>query len=186
MPFPPGAIAQLISPLVGSTRKSVSSILRWSRRWYRTLYYRNISSSRQYKYAVARDSYIYIYTTAPPSPTLYTIESSCSRSKDTRPRNHINSRYSFGVPNWRCTPYTTQYVHDSPVPSLLCHQFPVIELTILLDPTAFAASQISPKFSTLVNAMRGRGNPAEPTYMTVRERIDFAIIILEFGALTGV
>lgn len=61
MPFPPGAIAQLISPLVGSTRKSVSSILRWSRRWYRTLYYRNISSSRQYKYAVARDSYtIYI------------------------------------------------------------------------------------------------------------------------------
>ncbi|KAJ3487930.1 hypothetical protein NLI96_g3218 [Meripilus lineatus] len=34
--------------------------------------------------------------------------------------------------------------------------------------------------------MRGRGNPAEPTYMTVRERIDFAIIILEFGALTGV
>ncbi len=52
--------------------------------------------------------------------------------------------------------------------------------------SAFAASQKTPKFGSLVNAMRGKGNPAEPTYMTIRERIDFAIIIVEFGVLTGV
>ncbi|GJE88916.1 MFS general substrate transporter [Phanerochaete sordida] len=52
-------------------------------------------------------------------------------------------------------------------------------------PPTYAASQPRPPFMSLVRALSGREPRDRPTYMTLRERIDFAILTLNFGVLVG-
>ncbi|CAL1697928.1 unnamed protein product [Somion occarium] len=53
-------------------------------------------------------------------------------------------------------------------------------------PPTFAATQKAPGNVSLVRAMFGKEPAALPTYMTWRERFDFAIVTLVFGVLVGV
>ncbi|KIP09398.1 hypothetical protein PHLGIDRAFT_11937 [Phlebiopsis gigantea 11061_1 CR5-6] len=53
-------------------------------------------------------------------------------------------------------------------------------------PPTFAASQDKPSFLSLVRALSGREPSNVPTYMSVRERIDFVILVINFGVLVGV
>ncbi|KAI0077634.1 MFS general substrate transporter [Panus rudis PR-1116 ss-1] len=67
----------------------------------------------------------------------------------------------------------------------------VVPLVLLVGnsppkPPTLAASQKVPDFSSFVRALRGLEHRSSPTYMTIRERVDFAIIALEFGVLVGV
>ncbi|CCM00979.1 uncharacterized protein FIBRA_03027 [Fibroporia radiculosa] len=53
-------------------------------------------------------------------------------------------------------------------------------------PPTHAASQKNPPFLSLIRAMAGREPAERQTYMTRRQRFDFAIFILAFGVLVGV
>jgi len=54
-------------------------------------------------------------------------------------------------------------------------------------PPTYAASQPAPRFSSLIFAIMGtHTSPDSPTYMTRRERIDFAIIFVNFGIIVGI
>ncbi|KAI0752170.1 major facilitator superfamily domain-containing protein [Fomes fomentarius] len=53
-------------------------------------------------------------------------------------------------------------------------------------PPTFAATQKHPSLLSLVHAMLGKLPRDQYNYMTVRQRIDFAIMILVFGILVGV
>ena len=52
--------------------------------------------------------------------------------------------------------------------------------------TAFAATHKRPSMLSLVRAMSGKLPSDRYTYMTLRQRIDFAIMTLIFGILVGV
>ncbi|GJE88914.1 MFS general substrate transporter [Phanerochaete sordida] len=52
-------------------------------------------------------------------------------------------------------------------------------------PPTYAASQPSPPFTSLVRAVLGREPTDRPTYMSLRERLDLAILTLNFGVLVG-
>ncbi|GJE91828.1 MFS general substrate transporter [Phanerochaete sordida] len=52
-------------------------------------------------------------------------------------------------------------------------------------PPTYAASQPRPHFMSLVRALAGKEPRDRPTYMSLRERIDFAILTLNFGVLVG-
>ncbi|KAH8101314.1 major facilitator superfamily domain-containing protein [Cristinia sonorae] len=53
-------------------------------------------------------------------------------------------------------------------------------------PPTYSASMHPLSFFSLARAMLGREPAASPAHMTVRERVDFAIVALEFGVLVGV
>ncbi|OBZ74517.1 Major facilitator superfamily domain-containing protein 7 [Grifola frondosa] len=53
-------------------------------------------------------------------------------------------------------------------------------------PPTYAASRKHPTFASLGRAMLGKETTTNPTYMTMRQRIDFAIIFLVFGILVGI
>ncbi|KAH9856353.1 major facilitator superfamily domain-containing protein [Lenzites betulinus] len=53
-------------------------------------------------------------------------------------------------------------------------------------PPTFSGSQQHPSMTSLARALSGRATPDEYTYMSMRQRIDFAIIALVFGVLVGV
>ncbi|RDX43667.1 MFS general substrate transporter [Lentinus brumalis] len=53
-------------------------------------------------------------------------------------------------------------------------------------PPTFAASHKHPSMMSLVHAMLGRLPRDQYTYMTVRQRLDFAIMVLVFGVLVGI
>ncbi|KAL1938967.1 hypothetical protein VTO73DRAFT_11120 [Trametes versicolor] len=53
-------------------------------------------------------------------------------------------------------------------------------------PPTYSGSQKHPSMSSMARALSGRATPDEYTYMTMRQRIDFAIIALVFGVLVGV
>ncbi|CCM01685.1 uncharacterized protein FIBRA_03749 [Fibroporia radiculosa] len=53
-------------------------------------------------------------------------------------------------------------------------------------PPTHAASQKNPSFLSLVRAMIGYEPEDRPTYMTWRQRFDFAVVTLAFGVLVGV
>ncbi|KZT29060.1 MFS general substrate transporter [Neolentinus lepideus HHB14362 ss-1] len=52
-------------------------------------------------------------------------------------------------------------------------------------PPTYIASQDSPSLSSLLRAMAGTQDPDTPAYMSIRERIDFAIMIAVFGVLVA-
>ncbi|GJE88933.1 MFS general substrate transporter [Phanerochaete sordida] len=52
-------------------------------------------------------------------------------------------------------------------------------------PPTYSASQPSPPFISLIRAVWGREPRGRPTYMSLRERIDFAILTVNFGVLVG-
>ncbi|KAI0334148.1 MFS general substrate transporter [Cubamyces sp. BRFM 1775] len=53
-------------------------------------------------------------------------------------------------------------------------------------PPTFAGSQKHPSLGSLLRAMAGKASRDEYTYMTMRQRIDFAIVAVTFGVLVGV
>ncbi|KIP11082.1 hypothetical protein PHLGIDRAFT_64606 [Phlebiopsis gigantea 11061_1 CR5-6] len=53
-------------------------------------------------------------------------------------------------------------------------------------PPTYAASRENPTFSSFVRALRGREPKGRPTYMSIRERFDFAILTLNYGVISGV
>ncbi|OCH88925.1 MFS general substrate transporter [Obba rivulosa] len=53
-------------------------------------------------------------------------------------------------------------------------------------PPTYTGAQKNPTYMSLVRAMLGKEKPDASTYMTVRQRIDFSIMILDFGILVGV
>ncbi|EMD35031.1 hypothetical protein CERSUDRAFT_96946 [Gelatoporia subvermispora B] len=55
----------------------------------------------------------------------------------------------------------------------------------LTNPAAFTCAQENPTYISLERAMLGKEKPDAPTYMTFRRRIDFLIMILDFGILVG-
>ncbi|EKM52316.1 uncharacterized protein PHACADRAFT_211587 [Phanerochaete carnosa HHB-10118-sp] len=52
-------------------------------------------------------------------------------------------------------------------------------------PPTYSAAQPSPPLMSLVRALIGREPRGRPTYMSVRERFDFAIMMTNFGILAG-
>ncbi|KAI0789189.1 major facilitator superfamily domain-containing protein [Abortiporus biennis] len=54
------------------------------------------------------------------------------------------------------------------------------------SPPTYAASQTTATFNSLARAMFGKEDKKEVTYMTRRERLDFVILVFEFGILTAV
>ncbi|EPQ57161.1 MFS general substrate transporter [Gloeophyllum trabeum ATCC 11539] len=52
-------------------------------------------------------------------------------------------------------------------------------------PPTYIASQHSPSLKSLLRAMAGKQDRSTPAYMTIRERMDFAIMILIFGVLVS-
>ncbi|EMD35042.1 hypothetical protein CERSUDRAFT_54121 [Gelatoporia subvermispora B] len=52
-------------------------------------------------------------------------------------------------------------------------------------PPTFTGAQENPTYMSLGRAMLGKEKPDAPTYMTFRQRIDFLIMILDFGILVG-
>lgn len=55
----------------------------------------------------------------------------------------------------------------------------------MFDHVAYTGAQKNPTYMSLGRAMLGREQPDAPTYMTFRQRVDFAIMILDFGVLVG-
>ncbi|KAI0737523.1 major facilitator superfamily domain-containing protein [Daedaleopsis nitida] len=53
-------------------------------------------------------------------------------------------------------------------------------------PPTFAATHKRPSMMSLVHAMFGRMSREEYTFMTVRQRIDFAVMVVVFGIIVGV
>ncbi|KAI0689392.1 major facilitator superfamily domain-containing protein [Cytidiella melzeri] len=53
-------------------------------------------------------------------------------------------------------------------------------------PPTYAATQRNPSVASLMRALIGREPKANHTFMTIRERIDFTIITLNFGIFAGV
>ncbi|EED83514.1 predicted protein, partial [Postia placenta Mad-698-R] len=53
-------------------------------------------------------------------------------------------------------------------------------------PPTHSASQKNPSFVSFMRAIAGREPRERPTYMSLRERFDFAILTLAFGVLVGV
>ncbi|OCH88926.1 MFS general substrate transporter [Obba rivulosa] len=53
-------------------------------------------------------------------------------------------------------------------------------------PPTYTGARKNPSYMSLVRAMLGKESPEASTYMTVRQRIDFSIMILNFGILVGV
>ncbi|KAI0632840.1 MFS general substrate transporter [Trametes polyzona] len=53
-------------------------------------------------------------------------------------------------------------------------------------PPTFSGSQKHPSMSSLARALSGRAAQDEYTYMTMRQRIDFAIVTIVFGVMVGV
>ncbi|KAI0920498.1 hypothetical protein AcV5_010215 [Taiwanofungus camphoratus] len=53
-------------------------------------------------------------------------------------------------------------------------------------PPTHSASQKSPSFFSLVRAIVGKEPSNNPTFMTIHQRIDFAVMTLVFGVLVGV
>ncbi|EMD35040.1 hypothetical protein CERSUDRAFT_96955 [Gelatoporia subvermispora B] len=53
-------------------------------------------------------------------------------------------------------------------------------------PPTFTGAQENPTYMSLGRAIRGKQQLDAPTYMTIRQRIDFLILILNFGILVGI
>ncbi|KAI0351646.1 MFS general substrate transporter [Trametes cingulata] len=54
------------------------------------------------------------------------------------------------------------------------------------SPPTYSGSQKHPSLSSLARALSGRTPRDEYTYMTMRQRIDFGVLVLVFGVLVGV
>lgn len=66
----------------------------------------------------------------------------------------------------------------------------VIPLILLVKdspptPPTYAAAQDSPSFGSFIRAMAGREPKHIPTYMSLRQRLDFAILATVFGMLVA-
>lgn len=129
-----GALGQLISPLIGTTRQSVSHST--SLQWVLLKTQSRFSFSVSYRLQLHRSSF----------------------SSETH-HQHRPVR-SFSVPIHYVSPPDT------------------------VIPPAYSGSQASPSLFSLLRAMAGRSVPPN-AYMSHRERIDFAIIIVIFGTLVA-
>ena len=90
--------------------------------------------------------------------------------------HHLHRRSTFCLPSGRGSANASQYV-------LLPVQ---IRNWTDYGVPAFAATHSHPSLTSLFRAMLGKLPRDEYTYMTVRQRIDFAIMTVIFGILVGV
>jgi hypothetical protein len=102
------------------------------------------------------------------------LKSACSHS-DSRLGNHLHCCCPIRLLRGLCTSHSTQY-------ALYARPQTVDSLRVS---SAYAGAQREPSLDAFIRAWLGLSDHPQEARMSVRERVDFAIILSCFGALVG-